>query len=113
LPGVVPPFNSPAPDLTAAWYIPQPWGHLDFSTVVRPTLQIKDGLFVDRTFTGYGFHFSGDVKPGWFGWSKDYITWQFSWGDGLGRYMAGNSTEFRVGAGTVDPVFVGDQAPNA
>jgi hypothetical protein len=90
------PFKTPAPDLTAAWYIPQPWGHVDFSAVVRPTLQVKDGLFVNRTFTGYGFHFSGDVKPGWFGWSKDYITWQFSWGDGLGRYMAGNSTEFSL-----------------
>jgi hypothetical protein len=94
--GQVNPFKSPAPDLTAAWYIPQPWGHMDFSTVLRPTLEIKDGAFVNRTFTGYGVHFSGDVKPGWFGWSKDYITWQFSWGDGMGRYMAGNSSEFSL-----------------
>ena len=90
------PFKAPAPDLTAAWYIPQPWGHVDFSAVVRPTLQVKDGLFVNRTFTGYGVHFSGDVKPGWFGWDKDYITWQFEWGDGIGRYIAGNSTEFSL-----------------
>ena len=46
-----------------AWYIPQPWGHVDFSAVLRPELQIKDGGFVDRTFIGYGAHFSGDVKP--------------------------------------------------
>src|SRR5207244_4227344 len=47
-------------------------------------------------FIGYGFHFSGDVKPGWFGWDKDYITWQFEWGNGIGRYVAGNSTEFSL-----------------
>ena len=93
---VVNPFKTPAPDLTAAWYIPQPWGHVDFSAVLRPTLQIKDGLFVDRTFTGFGFHFGGDVKPGWFGWPKDYITWQFTWGDGIGRYLAGNTSEFSL-----------------
>ena len=93
---VVNPFKTPAPDLTAAWYIPQPWGHMDFSAVLRPTLQVKDGQFVDRTFTGYGVHFGGDVKPHWFGWDKDGITWQFVWGDGIGRYMGGNSTEFSL-----------------
>jgi hypothetical protein len=90
------PFKAPSPDLTTAWYIPQPWGHVDFSAVVRPALQVKDGAFVNRTFTGYGVHFSGDVKPGWFGWAKDYITWQFTWGDGIGRYMSGNTTEFAL-----------------
>src|SRR5437588_8335109 len=90
------PFKTPAPDVTAAWYIPQPWGHMDFSAVIRPTLQIKDGLFVNRTFVGYGVHFGGDVKPKWLGWDKDAMTFQFSWGDGLGRYMAGNSTEFSL-----------------
>ncbi len=96
LAAVANPFKTPAPDLTAAWYIPQPWGHMDFSAVVRPTLQVKDGQFVDRTFTGYGLHFGGDVKPGWFGWSKDDITWNFVWGDGIGRYMGGNSTDFSL-----------------
>jgi hypothetical protein len=90
------PFKSPAPDLTAAWYIPQPWGHMDFSAVVRPELQMKDGQFVNRTFTGFGLHFGGDYKPGWFGWSKDHITWQFEWGDGIGRYVGGNSTDFDI-----------------
>ncbi len=93
--GAFNPFKAPAPDLTTAWYIPQPWGHMDFSAVVRPTLEVKDGLFVDRTFAGYGAHFSGDVKPGWFGWSKDDITWQFTWGDGIGRYL-GNSSGFAL-----------------
>src|SRR5262249_12001882 len=61
------PFINPTkvnlPDLTLAWYIPQPWGHMDFSGVLRPGMQLKDGLFVDRTFIGYGAHFGGDVKP--------------------------------------------------
>jgi porin-like protein len=90
------PFKAPVPDLTVAWYIPQPWGHMDFSAVVRPELQMKDGQFLDRTFTGFGLHFGGDYKPGWFGWSKDHFTWQFEWGDGLGRYEAGNATEFSI-----------------
>ncbi|HEV8678514.1 MAG TPA: porin, partial [Stellaceae bacterium] len=30
------PGKNSAPDLTAAWYIPQPWGHMDFAAVVRP-----------------------------------------------------------------------------
>jgi hypothetical protein len=77
IPGNLPavnPTKSPAPDLTAAWYIPQPWGHLDMSLVYRPTLQLKDGLFVDKTLSGYAGHIGGDVKPGWFGWAKDGFT---------------------------------------
>jgi hypothetical protein len=90
------PFKSPSPDFTMAWYIPQPWGHMDFSAVVRPVLEIKDGAFIDRQYTGYGFHFGGDVKPGWFGWARDDITWQFTYGDGIGRYMGGNTSEFSL-----------------
>ncbi|HKS88572.1 MAG TPA: DcaP family trimeric outer membrane transporter [Stellaceae bacterium] len=93
--GTINPTKTPAPDLTLAWYVPQPWGHFDFSAVVRPTLQIKDNAFVDRTFTGWGIHFSGDVKPLWFGWAKDNITWQFVYGDGIGRYL-NSSTNFSV-----------------
>jgi hypothetical protein len=89
------PTKTPAPDLTVAWYIPQPWGHFDISGVVRPTLQIKDGLFVDRTFVGYGGHIGFDVKPGWFGWDKDDITFQAVGGDALGRYL-NSSTNFSL-----------------
>jgi hypothetical protein len=91
------PTKSKAPDLTAAWYIPQPWGHMDFAAVVRPALQIKDGGFVDRTFTGYGAAFSGDVKPHLFGWDKDYIVWSFGAGDAMGRYLASGSGNDTVG----------------
>jgi hypothetical protein len=94
--GVVNPFKSPSPDFTMAWYIPQPWGHMDFSAVIRPTLEMKDGNFIDRQYTGYGVHFSGDVKPHWFGWDRDYITWQFTYGDGIGRYLGGNTSEFAM-----------------
>jgi len=89
-------LKSPAPDITAAWYIPQPWGHVDFSAVVRPTLQIEDGTgAVDKMYTGYGVHFSGDVKPGWLGWDRDYIAWNFTYGDAIGPYLnpgSGNGT---------------------
>jgi hypothetical protein len=81
------PLKAKAPDLTMAWYIPQPWGHFDMSFVVRPGLQFKDGIFVDRSFVGYGGHFGFDVKPGWFGWAKDDITVQATIGDALGRYL--------------------------
>src|ERR1700723_219492 len=29
-----------APDFTAAWYLPQPWGHIDISGVVRPGIDV-------------------------------------------------------------------------
>jgi hypothetical protein len=90
------PMKATAPDLTAAWYIPQAWGHVDFSAVVRPGLQMKDGVFIDRNFVGWGLHFGGDVKPNWFGFSpKDDITWNFVYGDGIGRYL-NESTTFAI-----------------
>jgi hypothetical protein len=92
----VDPFKAPVPRLTAAWYIPQPWGHMDFSVIVSPEEEMKDGRFVDRTFTGEAGHFGGDYKPGWFGWSKDHITWQFEYGDGVAGYIGGNSTMFSI-----------------
>jgi hypothetical protein len=91
------PLKTPSPDFTAAWYIPQPWGHLDFSAVIRPALQVKDGLFVDRMYTGYGFNISGDVKPRWFGWNNDYIVWSFTAGNGIGRYIGAGSGNGTIG----------------
>jgi hypothetical protein len=90
------PFKAPVPDLTTTWYIPQPWGHAQFSALLRPVLQIKDGQFVDRTYTGWGTHFSGDLMPGWFGWAKDDITWNAVYGDGIGRYLGGNFSMFAL-----------------
>jgi Porin subfamily/DcaP outer membrane protein len=79
-----------APTLTAASYWAQPWGHVDFAGVLMP-LRVNDGKFVDRTYIGYGGHFSGDVKPGWFGWQKDDFLFSFVIGQGTGVYSSGGS----------------------
>jgi hypothetical protein len=85
-------LKSSSPDITAAWYIPQPWGHVDFSAVLRPTLKIEDGTgAIDKTFTGFGLNFSGDVKPRWFGWNRDFITWQVIYGKAMGGYASAGS----------------------
>jgi hypothetical protein len=80
-----------APDLTAAWYVPQPWGHLDFSAVLRPGLDATDGHFFSKQFVGYGAHFGMDIKPGWFGWVKDDFVAHITGGDGLGSYLNSSS----------------------
>jgi hypothetical protein len=77
--------NGP-PDVTLASYWSQPWGHVDFRLVGRD-LKVNDGRFIDRNFFGYGGGVSGDVKPGWFDWSKDDFQWQFTAGNGIGRYL--------------------------
>jgi hypothetical protein len=84
-----------APDLTAAWYIPQAWGHVDFSAVLRPGLEITDGKFFAKDYIGYGGHAGFDVKPGWFGWAKDDIIGQFEAGDGIGSYV-NSSTNYSI-----------------
>jgi hypothetical protein len=83
-----------APNLTVANYWAQPWGHVDFAGVLVP-MQFNDGHFISREYLGYGGHFSGDVKPGWFGWAKDDFLFSFVAGEGIGSYLAGgwaNST---------------------
>ncbi|MBV8121864.1 MAG: porin [Alphaproteobacteria bacterium] len=95
------PTKSSAPDVTFASYVAQPWGHVDARFVVRPTLRITDGRYVNQTFVGYGGGLSGDVKPGWFGWGKDDFQWQFTVGNGIGRYIndgtnAGLATTYLV-----------------
>src|SRR5215471_19318181 len=77
-----------APNLTAASYWAQPWGHVDFAAVLVP-LNYNDGHFIDRTYIGYGGHFSGDVHPGWFGWAKDDFLFSFVAGEGIGVYSSG------------------------
>jgi Porin subfamily len=77
-----------APNLTAASYWAQPWGHVDFAGVLVP-MRFNDGHFIDRTYIGYGGHFAGDVKPGWFGWEKDDFLFSFVAGQGLGSYLSG------------------------
>ena len=81
------PTKATAPDLTAALYFPEPWGHLDFSGVIRPGMDFTDGKYFAKDYIGYGGHFGADVKPGWLGWVKDDIALQFEGGDGIGRYL--------------------------
>jgi len=75
-----------APALTAALYIPQPWGHFDLSAVLRPDLGLSDGTYYSKNFVGGGGHIGFDVKPGWFT-PKDDITFHFTGGTGLGAYL--------------------------
>ncbi|HUC12606.1 MAG TPA: DcaP family trimeric outer membrane transporter [Stellaceae bacterium] len=95
------PTKASAPDVTFASYMSQPWGHVDAKFVVRPTLDIVDGRYVDQKFVGYGGGLSGDVKPGWWGYNKDDFQWQFTVGNGIGRYIndgtnAGLATNYLV-----------------
>jgi len=98
-----------APNLTAASYWAQPWGHVDFAAVMVP-LNYNDGHFIDRTYIGYGGHFSGDVKPGWFGWTKDDFLFSFIVGEGIGVYSSGGwnnafpmATNFTVATACATP----------
>ena len=84
-----------APDFTAAWYLPQAWGHLDISAVIRPGLDVTDGKFFARDFIGYGGHFGMDFKPGWFGWVKDDFTAHFTLGEAIGNFL-NSSTNFSL-----------------
>ena len=98
-----------APNLTIASYWAQPWGHVDFAGVLVPQ-NFNDGHFIDRTYLGYGGHFSGDVKPGWFGYAKDDFLFSFIVGEGIGVYQAGGwnntaamSTNFTVATACATP----------
>ena len=88
------PTKASAPDLTAALYIPQPWGHVDLSLVLRPGMQLTDGAYLSRSFMGYGGHIGLSFKPGWFT-PKDTFNFHFTAGDGIGRYL-NSSTNFAI-----------------
>jgi hypothetical protein len=75
-----------APALTAALYIPQPWGHIDLSALLRPDIGLSDGTFYSKDFVGGGGHLGFDFKPGWFT-PKDDITFHFTGGQGIGAYL--------------------------
>jgi Porin subfamily len=103
------PGKTIAPVLTAASYWAQPWGHVDFAAMLNP-LNYNDGRFIDKTFLGYGGHISGDVKPGWFGWSRDDILFSFVVGEGIGNYASGGektwipmATNFTVATACATP----------
>jgi len=79
------------PNLTFASYWSQPWGHVDFSGLLR-FYEIADGTNINQQFVGYGGHFSGDVHPGWLGWNKDDILFSAIAGDAIGNYASGGDS---------------------
>lgn len=56
---------------------------------------MADGQFISRDFVGYGGRGGLDVKPGWFDWTKDDFTLEFTSGQALGRYL-NSSTNFAL-----------------
>jgi len=85
------PLKTKYPDLAWGLKFVQPWGHVQFSGVVHEA-DLNDGIFINRDYIGYGGGFSGDVKPGWFGWAKDDIGFNAFAGVGLGRYAGGGGS---------------------
>ncbi len=80
------PAKPVAPAMTAALYIPQPWGHIDLSALLRPDIGLADGAYYSKDFVGGGGHLGFDIKPGWFT-PKDDFTFHFTGGTGLGGYL--------------------------
>jgi hypothetical protein len=85
------PAKATAPDLTAAYYLPQAWGHVDISGVLRPGIDVTDGHYFDHQYIGFGGHLGADIKPGWFGWVKDDIIAHFLIGNTMGPYLNSSS----------------------
>jgi hypothetical protein len=79
-----------APALTAALYIPQPWGHIDISGLLRPDIGLSDGFYYSNNMVGGGGHIGISFKPGWFT-PKDNLTFHFTGGTGLGAYLNDSS----------------------
>jgi hypothetical protein len=50
-------------------------------------MDVDDGKFLARSFIGFGGHVGMDIKPGWFGWTKDDFAFHFTGGDALGGYL--------------------------
>jgi hypothetical protein len=85
------PLKTELPDLNLALKWNQPWGHIQLSGVAIDEI-MDDGFFINKQFVGYGGAFTGDVKPNWFGWAKDDITFTAFDGQGIGRYAGGGGS---------------------
>ena len=84
--GGVPIVKNSFPDFIGAITWNQPWGHLSLRGLLVDH-QVNDGRFISRPYLGYGGASSGCVKPLWFGYTRDVITWGFSGGTGMERYF--------------------------
>ncbi len=82
------PTKATWPVVNAYWQWDQPWGHLRLYGVLVPN-QMQDGRYISQEYLGYGGGPSGNFRPGWFGWSKDNITFQFEAGNGMGDWLNG------------------------
>jgi hypothetical protein len=82
------PLQQLMPTFVQRWRIEQPWGHIQFG-VGELLYTLNDGLFLNnRQYVGYGATVSGNTFPGWFGWSKDNITYGLAAGNGIGDQIA-------------------------
>ena len=68
-------------------------GHLDFSGVLRPGIDVTDGKYFSKSYIGYGGHFGMSFRPGWMGWAKDTFSAHFLAGDTIGPFL-NSSTNF-------------------
>jgi hypothetical protein len=97
------PSQDIAPNFVARWRIEQPWGHIQAGTQVI-TYALNDGLFLNKTYVGYGGALSGNF----FTWGKDNLTWSAAAGEGLGDGVSNN-----IGVATNFGGALGGQAVNA
>src|SRR5580704_12893739 len=79
------PSQDIAPNFVARWRIEQPWGHVQ-AGVQAITYALNDGLFLNKTYIGYGGALSGNF----FTWGKDNLTWSAAAGDGIGDEISNN-----------------------
>jgi hypothetical protein len=79
------PSQDLAPTFVARWRIEQPWGHIQVGASAV-TYTLNDGIFLNRSFIGYGGALSGNF----FTWGKDNLTWSVGGGDGLGDQISNN-----------------------
>ena len=84
------PTTSKAPDINLVAGINQPWGHVRLNFIAQQS-ELQDGAFVSKSYVGYGGGFSGNVRPGWFGWAKDGFGFEAFAGSGLGKYSDGTT----------------------
>ena len=97
------PAQDIAPTFVARWRIEQPWGHIQ-AGVTEVTYALNDGMFLNKTYLGYGGALSGNF----FTWGKDNLTWVVAGGDGIGDHISNN-----IGVATNFGGALGGQAVNA
>jgi hypothetical protein len=70
------------PDFVLRGRLEQPWGHIQITAILRD-ITLNDGLFVRKSWIGYGSAISGNF----FTWGKDNFVWRAVIGEGIGEYL--------------------------